>query len=154
MGLLSRADRIACLLNFLMLLQSGGGVGEKVQRGDEGLLGGGGGVGGEGDRLLQALLQHSNERKQIAVTFSNQGYMNYTYNWLWHAKAVVPPLLPTIDTSPLHFHIQPLLPIASPPLATLRRVLEHLCAPTAAVQILPPHSMHKLLLPIPSAPRI
>ena len=38
------------------------------------------------DVLIRALKQYANERRQIAITFTNEGYMEYLQNWLWHVR--------------------------------------------------------------------
>ncbi|EKX44399.1 UDP-N-acetylglucosamine-peptide N-acetylglucosaminyltransferase [Guillardia theta CCMP2712] len=39
-------------------------------------------------QLRSALEQYSNSKKQIAITFSNSGYLNYCMNWLHHVRSV------------------------------------------------------------------
>eukprot|EP00960_Hanusia_phi_P047056 758187-Hanusia_phi.AAC.2 len=40
------------------------------------------------EKLANSLEAHSNAKKQIAITFSNSGYLNYCLNWLHHVRNV------------------------------------------------------------------
>ena len=82
-GRATAASYVIAVLIIISLACGGGGA--EVSGGDgDGASSAKSGAGE--DVLIRALKQYANERRQIAITFTNEGYMEYLQNWLWHVR--------------------------------------------------------------------